>query len=135
MVDVLAARRAGPHAAVIRGYHLNKRQWNTVIIDGSLPDRTIVDMVEDSYDLVVSKLPPARQRPLALAQRCLSPACSSRVDVGCAGDPDPDPFVIALIRTLGCTESALSRHGPDVGQLGTVRVERDCGSARKPRSG
>ncbi len=49
------------HAAVIPGYHLNKRHWNTVIIDGSLPDNAIRDMVEDSYDLVVSKLPQAQR--------------------------------------------------------------------------
>jgi predicted DNA-binding protein (MmcQ/YjbR family) len=55
-----ALRRA--HAAVLPGYHLNKRHWNTVIIDGSLPDDTIRDMIEDSYDLVVSKLPRARRR-------------------------------------------------------------------------
>ena len=36
------------HAAVIPGYHLNKRHWNTVIIDGSLSDGIIRDMVEDS---------------------------------------------------------------------------------------
>jgi predicted DNA-binding protein (MmcQ/YjbR family) len=46
------------------GYHLNKRHWNTVIIDGSLPDETIHDMIEDSYDLVVSKLPQASRRAL-----------------------------------------------------------------------
>ena len=57
-----ALRRA--NRAVIPGYHLNKRHWNTVIIDGSLPDEAIRDMVEDSYDLVVSKLPPARRRAL-----------------------------------------------------------------------
>jgi predicted DNA-binding protein (MmcQ/YjbR family) len=45
------------HAAVIPGYHLNKRHWNTVILDGSLPDEAIRDMIEDSYDLVVNKLP------------------------------------------------------------------------------
>ena len=50
------------HAAVLPGYHLNKRHWNTVIIDGSLPDETVRDMVEDSYDLVVSKLPAASRR-------------------------------------------------------------------------
>jgi hypothetical protein len=43
---------------VLPGYHLNKRHWNTVIIDGSLPEQMIKDMIEDSYDLVVSKLPP-----------------------------------------------------------------------------
>ena len=50
------------HEAVIPGYHLNKRHWNTVIIDGSLPDDAIHNMIEDSYDLVVSKLP-KRERP------------------------------------------------------------------------
>jgi predicted DNA-binding protein (MmcQ/YjbR family) len=53
------------HPAVIPGYHLNKRHWNTVIIDGSLPEEMIADMVEDSYDLVVSQLPKACQRALA----------------------------------------------------------------------
>ena len=52
------------HAAVLPGYHLNKRHWNTVIINGSLPEEMIKDMIEDSYDLVVSKLPPARRRAL-----------------------------------------------------------------------
>ena len=61
----LAEQLRGAHPAVIPGYHLNKRHWNTVIIDGSLPDAMIADMVEDSYDLVVSKLPRARRRALA----------------------------------------------------------------------
>ena len=52
------------HAAVLPGYHLNKRHWNTVIIDGSLPDGAVRDMIEDSYDLVVSKLPRTHRRAL-----------------------------------------------------------------------
>src|SRR3954470_18731315 len=52
------------HAAVLPGYHLNKRHWNTVIIDGSLPDDAIRDMIEDSYDLVVSKLSQGPRRSL-----------------------------------------------------------------------
>jgi predicted DNA-binding protein (MmcQ/YjbR family) len=60
----LAEALRAAHAAVRPGYHLNKRHWNTVIIDGSLPDEAIRDMVEDSYDLVVSKLPRARRRAL-----------------------------------------------------------------------
>ena len=60
----LAEALRGAHAAVLPGYHLNKRHWNTVIIDGSLPDEAIRDMIEDSYDLVVSKLPRARRRAL-----------------------------------------------------------------------
>jgi predicted DNA-binding protein (MmcQ/YjbR family) len=61
----LAEALRGAHAAVLPGYHLNKRHWNTVIIDGSVPDETIRDMIEDSYDLVVSRLPRARRRALS----------------------------------------------------------------------
>jgi len=61
----LAEGLRAAHDAVIPGYHLNKRHWNTVIIDGSLPDDAIQDMIEDSYDLVVSKLPRARRRALS----------------------------------------------------------------------
>jgi predicted DNA-binding protein (MmcQ/YjbR family) len=57
-----ALRRA--HAAVIPGYHLNKRHWNTVLLDGSLSEQMIKDMIEDSYDLIVSRLPAGRQRAL-----------------------------------------------------------------------
>jgi predicted DNA-binding protein (MmcQ/YjbR family) len=60
----LAEALRAAYAAVIPGYHLNKRHWNTVILDGSLSDQTIRDMIEDSYDLVVSKLPQARRHAL-----------------------------------------------------------------------
>jgi predicted DNA-binding protein (MmcQ/YjbR family) len=60
--------------AVIPGYHLNKRHWNTVIIDGSLSDEAIRDMVEDSYDLVVSKLPISRRGALSRTRRRLAGA-------------------------------------------------------------
>ena len=59
-----ALRRA--HASVLPGYHLNKRHWNTVVVDGSLSEHAVRDMIEDSYDLVVSKLPGARRRDLGL---------------------------------------------------------------------
>ena len=52
------------HPAITPGYHLNKRHWNTVTIDGSLADDMIMDMVEDSYDLVVSALPRPRRGAL-----------------------------------------------------------------------
>jgi predicted DNA-binding protein (MmcQ/YjbR family) len=60
----LAERLRETHAAVLPGYHLNKRHWNTVVLDGSLPDQTIEDMIEDSYDLVVSGLPRSRRAAL-----------------------------------------------------------------------
>jgi predicted DNA-binding protein (MmcQ/YjbR family) len=52
----LAESLRGAYEAVIPGYHLNKKHWNTVIIDGSLADDKVRDMIEDSYDLVASKL-------------------------------------------------------------------------------
>jgi predicted DNA-binding protein (MmcQ/YjbR family) len=60
----LAQVLRGAHAAVLPEYHLNKLHWNTVINDGSLSDDAIRDMIEDSYDLVVSKLPQADRRAL-----------------------------------------------------------------------
>jgi predicted DNA-binding protein (MmcQ/YjbR family) len=62
----LAEELRAAHPAITPGYHLNKRHWNTIVIDGSLPERMIADMVEDSYDLVVSQLPRARRRALGL---------------------------------------------------------------------
>jgi predicted DNA-binding protein (MmcQ/YjbR family) len=53
----LARGLRAAHAAIEPGYHLNKQHWNTITIDGSLPDRMVRDMVEDSYDLVVDGLP------------------------------------------------------------------------------
>ena len=61
----LAEQLRAAHAAVIPGYHLSKRHWNTVVVDGSLPDTMIKDMVQDSYDLIVSALSRVRQRALA----------------------------------------------------------------------
>lgn len=44
------------YPAVQPGYYLNKRHWNTVTVDGSIPDEEILDMMDDSYNLVVKKL-------------------------------------------------------------------------------
>jgi predicted DNA-binding protein (MmcQ/YjbR family) len=51
----IGLRAANP--AIRPGYHLDKRHWNTITIDGSVPDRQVLDMVEDSYDLIVGALP------------------------------------------------------------------------------
>jgi predicted DNA-binding protein (MmcQ/YjbR family) len=53
--------------AVVPGYHLNKRHWNTVLCDGSLPDAMVRDMVEDSYDLIVAAMPAAVRERLGWA--------------------------------------------------------------------
>ena len=61
--DLADALRSA-HAAIRPGYHLNKRHWNTVTLDGSLGDDEIDDMIQDSYDLVVSKLTRAQRDDL-----------------------------------------------------------------------
>ncbi|KQX72665.1 hypothetical protein ASD10_15055 [Aeromicrobium sp. Root472D3] len=50
------------YEAVSRGYHMNKKHWVTVQLDGTLPPGLLEELVEDSYDLVVDRLP-ARDRP------------------------------------------------------------------------
>jgi predicted DNA-binding protein (MmcQ/YjbR family) len=53
-----AIRLRGEYPALIApGYHMNKRHWNTVTVDGGLPERLVRELVEDSYDLVVAGLP------------------------------------------------------------------------------
>jgi predicted DNA-binding protein (MmcQ/YjbR family) len=54
------------HSAVRAGYHLNKRHWNTVTLDGSIDDDEIEDMIQDSYDLVAAKLTRAQRANLGL---------------------------------------------------------------------
>lgn len=49
------------HAAIRPGYHMNKRHWNTLTLDGSLPTRLVHELIRHSYDCVIAGLP-ARQR-------------------------------------------------------------------------
>jgi predicted DNA-binding protein (MmcQ/YjbR family) len=59
----LAVALRDSHPEIRPGYHLNKRHWNTIALDGALPDQLVRDLIEDSYDLVVSGLPKrARER-------------------------------------------------------------------------
>ena len=45
------------HEAVVPGYHMNKKHWNTVLMDGSLTDSLVMGWIDQSYDLVVANLP------------------------------------------------------------------------------
>ena len=47
------------YTAVKPGFHMNKKHWNTIDIDGSLSDSFIQRLISHSYDLVVAKLPKA----------------------------------------------------------------------------
>ena len=53
------------YTAVQPGYHMNKRHWNTVICDGSIPLDAFHSMIDDSYDLVVKTLRKADREKLA----------------------------------------------------------------------
>lgn len=56
----IAVQLRADHPAIIPGYHMNKRHWNTVTV-GELSDRMVRELVEDSYDLVVAGLPKAER--------------------------------------------------------------------------
>lgn len=45
------------YPAVIPGYHMNKKHWNSLMMDGTLSESLIKQWVKDSYDLVVASLP------------------------------------------------------------------------------
>lgn len=62
----LAEALRSQHPAIRAGYHLNKRHWNTVTLDGSIDDHEIQDMIQDSYDLVATKLTRAQREDLGL---------------------------------------------------------------------
>ena len=50
------------YECVTRGYHMNKKHWVTVQLDGDLPKGLLEELIEDSYDLIVDKLP-AKEGP------------------------------------------------------------------------
>jgi predicted DNA-binding protein (MmcQ/YjbR family) len=45
------------YSSVLPGYHMNKKHWITVLMDGSLPDKLICQWIDHSYDLVSASLP------------------------------------------------------------------------------
>lgn len=38
------------------GYHMNKQHWNTIDVDGNIPDKIIMEWIDNSYDLIVKSL-------------------------------------------------------------------------------
>ena len=45
------------YSSVLPGYHMNKKHWNTVILNGNIPARVIWEMIDASYSLVIHSLP------------------------------------------------------------------------------
>ncbi|WP_077491003.1 MmcQ/YjbR family DNA-binding protein [Sinomonas mesophila] len=52
------------HPEITGAYHMNKKHWSDVRLDGELTDGDVRDLVEDSYDLVVASLPRAQREAL-----------------------------------------------------------------------
>ncbi|MBC7848854.1 MAG: MmcQ/YjbR family DNA-binding protein [Chitinophagaceae bacterium] len=43
------------YSCVLPGYHMNKKHWNTIVVDGSVPSRLLKEWIDHSYDLVAKK--------------------------------------------------------------------------------
>ena len=60
----LALELRDRYEQVSPGYHMNKKHWNTIELDGVIPEKEIRKMIDDSYDLVVKSLPKSRREKL-----------------------------------------------------------------------
>ena len=60
--EALMLRQIFP--AITPGYHMNKQHWNTVVLDGSVPDNEIKRQIENSYQLIIKSLPKAKRPAL-----------------------------------------------------------------------
>ena len=49
------------YPAVQPGYHMNKKHWNTILMDNSIPDRNLKEWIENSYQLVRASLPKSQR--------------------------------------------------------------------------
>jgi len=57
-------------SAVLPAYHMNKRHWNTVVLDGSIPAGELERMIDRSYGLVVKGMTRKERLPLELRYGC-----------------------------------------------------------------
>lgn len=53
----LAEELREEYACVLPGYHMNKKHWNTIVVDGSVPAKKLKEWIDHSYELVVNSLP------------------------------------------------------------------------------
>jgi predicted DNA-binding protein (MmcQ/YjbR family) len=61
----LATMLRNTYPAVTAAYHMNKRHWNGILVDGSIPDDEIYGWVDHAYDLVVKGLTRSQKAQLA----------------------------------------------------------------------
>lgn len=65
----LAGQLRSVHPEITGGFHLNKKHWNSVVCNGGLGDDIVRDLIEDSYDLVVSTLAARQREALGWSER------------------------------------------------------------------
>ncbi len=61
----LAVELRDQHNEVQPGFHMNKRHWNTVYMDGSLTEKQLREMIDHSYDIIFKSLPKKVREELA----------------------------------------------------------------------
>ena len=115
------------YPAVIPGYHQNKEHWNTIILDGSVPDKDIERMIGESYDLVtdsptkriyeaVKRIPKGHVATYRQVAKMAGNEKMSRA-VGNALHKNPDPDHIPCFRVVnakGELAGAFAFGGADV---------------------
>jgi predicted DNA-binding protein (MmcQ/YjbR family) len=52
------------YSEIIEGYHMSKKHWNTITIEGNIPNKLIIELINHSYDLVVKSLTKKLQKEL-----------------------------------------------------------------------
>lgn len=57
------------YTAITAGYHMNKKHWNTVVVDGTIPAREVYEMIDHSYELVVKGLKKSERKEISLRTR------------------------------------------------------------------
>lgn len=96
--------------AVIPAYHQNKEHWNTIILDGSIPDRDVKRMIAESYDLItdspskriyeaVKRIPRGRVATYGQVAEMAGDKKMARA-VGNALHKNPDPEHIPCFRVV-----------------------------------
>lgn len=90
------------YSSVIAGYHQNKEHWNTIILDGTIPDKEIRRMIAESYDLVtdsptkriyeaVKRIPKGRVATYGkVAEMAGNPRMARAVGNALHHNPDPE---------------------------------------------
>ncbi|MCR4955558.1 MAG: methylated-DNA--[protein]-cysteine S-methyltransferase [Lachnospiraceae bacterium] len=123
------------YKSVIPGYHQNKMHWNTIILDGSIPEKDIKQMIGESYDLIsdspvkriyeaVKRIPYGQVATYAQIAELAGDKSMARA-VGNALHKNPDPLNIPCFRVVNAKGelSGAFAFGGEKGQEQRLREE------------